>query len=239
MKIPIRGTLFNCVVLLVCCLIGKFLSSLFSEELISYMLRGLGLTLVLLSAKIFLNCNDLLTVLISIVFGSAIGGALGITSMQSFLEQFCFECIGIEGNFIQACITSTIMFSFGPLTILGILEEGTKGDIRLLKFKSFLDGITAILLTITMGNGVFLSILMVLGVQTLFGVIVALLVNSVDLKKYINVIEGAGAVLTLSLAMNVLEPGSLPTLVFAPALFLSPFVFEIVSRVMAKFEPAT
>ncbi len=240
MQFPIRGTIFNCLLVLIGCLIGYFLQNLFDEELIGYMKKGLGLTLLLISSKLFANNKDLLTVLVSIIIGSAIGGAIGIRNTNAFIESLCFDCIGIQGDFAQSCINATILISVGPLTILGIIEEATTRDLKLMKFKSFLDGTSAVLLTLAETNpiGVFLSIFTVFLLQAFYGVLIVGLNNIVHLKKYLGVFEGVGAVLILSVALNILHFDNLPTLILAPGLIVAPFIMEMFAIIMPDTEQA-
>src|SRR4030066_120572 len=49
------------------------------------------------------------------------------------------------GNkFVKGFVTASLVFCVGPMTILGSIQDGLRGDIQLLAIKSMLDGFAAI-----------------------------------------------------------------------------------------------
>src|ERR687895_411074 len=65
----------------------------------------------------------------------------------------------------EAFFTATLLFCVGPLTVLGSIEDGLRGDYDLLATKALLDGFASIALAAALGPGVALAALSVLVIQ--------------------------------------------------------------------------
>ena len=65
----------------------------------------------------------------------------------------------------RAFVTTSLLFCVGPLTVIGSLEDGLRGDYGLLVLKSALDFIAALTFASVLGWGVLLSAGTVLVVQ--------------------------------------------------------------------------
>ncbi len=64
-----------------------------------------------------------------------------------------------------AFVTASLIFCVGPITILGSIQDGLRGDYQLIAIKSVLDMITSLTLAATLGWGVGLSTLTIFVVQ--------------------------------------------------------------------------
>lgn len=64
-----------------------------------------------------------------------------------------------------AFVTASLIFCVGPITILGSLQDGLRGDYQLIVIKSLLDLITSLTLAAALGWGVGLSTLTIFAVQ--------------------------------------------------------------------------
>jgi uncharacterized membrane protein YqgA involved in biofilm formation len=118
------------------------------------------------------------------------------------------------------------VFCVGPLTILGSIENGLTGEIRLLAVKSLLDGVAAIAFAAALGWGVALSAVTVLVVQ---GAIAggAFLLRDVMDERTILVVTAAGGVILLGVALRLLDLRQVRVASFLPALLLAPLFLRL------------
>src|SRR5690606_34812841 len=70
-----------------------------------------------------------------------------------------------RGDFSRGLISASLLFCIGPMTILGSMEDGLRGDYSLLAIKSVLDGFTSLAFAAGLGMGVTFSAVAVLLVQ--------------------------------------------------------------------------
>jgi len=72
---------------------------------------------------------------------------------------------GVASDFSRGFVTTSILFCVGPMTLLGCLNDGLSGDIKLLAIKSVLDGFSALAFASALGWGVLFSAVTVFVVQ--------------------------------------------------------------------------
>ena len=112
--------------------------------------------------------EDALAVLGGLLLGVAIGEWLRLHDRLEALGAW-FQRRLARGDrpsrVSEAFVTTSIVFCVGPLTILGSLDNGLRGDITLLATKSLLDGVASVAFAAALGAGVYLSILTILVVQ--------------------------------------------------------------------------
>lgn len=100
--------------------------------------------------------------ILSMVVGILIGEGIDFNAyVNRFVERLSakFERGGTQSTFSQGVLSASMLFCIGSMAIVGSLESGLLGDNSTLYTKSVLDGISAILLSSTLGIGVaFLSV---------------------------------------------------------------------------------
>ena len=121
----------------------------------------------------------------------------------------------------RAFVTTSLLFCVGPLTVIGSLEDGLRGDYGLLVLKSALDFIAALTFASVLGWGVLLSagtVLVVQGALTLG----AGYLDAVVTETMISATAATGGVLIFGLGIGLLDlkevrvANMLPALLFAP-----------------------
>jgi uncharacterized membrane protein YqgA involved in biofilm formation len=206
----LTGTILNVVTVLVGTVIGVLIGSRMPPRIQTALTDGLGLFVVLLGVSMGMRVltdpaalpGDELAVLAAVLLGAAIGELLrlqdGLEGLGSWF-QGRLSRQGEPSRIAEAFITASIVFCVGPLTILGSIENGLTGEIRLLAVKSLLDGVAAIAFAAALGWGVALSAITVLVVQ---GAIAggAFLLRDVMDERTILVVTAAGGVILLGVA---------------------------------------
>ena len=104
--------------------------------------------------------------LVSVVTGLVVGELLGIEgALRRFGDHLEKRFSRGESPVSRAFVTTSLLFCVGPLTVIGSLEDGLRGDYGLLVLKSALDFIAALTFASVLGWGVLLSAGTVLVVQ--------------------------------------------------------------------------
>ncbi len=153
---PGFGTLVNFAFVLVGSYIGLKGSTFINPAIRKGVIHGIGLFTLLLGVKLMTeNRPELLKVFLILVFGTALGYLLDLEGRISSLT-------GEEKDSARGFITASLLFTVGPMTLLGCILEGTKGDSSLILSKATMDGFSSVILASSLGRGVMFSSLFVL-----------------------------------------------------------------------------
>ena len=156
---PGFGTLVNFLLVILGSLLGLKGARFINPKLRDGVIHGIGLFTFLLGVKLILeNKPETLKVFFIILFGTAIGYLL---DLEGKVEQLSKG----GADFTNAFVTSSVLFTVGPMTLLGCILEGTKGDSSLILSKATMDGFSSIILSSSLGRGVLFSAFFVLVFQ--------------------------------------------------------------------------
>ena len=218
------GTAINVVAVLAGGGIGTLVGARLPETMRRTATQAIGIVTLLVGVSNFLEYDNPLVPLVSVVTGLVVGELLGI---QKGLERFGD---GLEKRFSRgespvsrAFVTTSLLFCVGPLTVIGSLEDGLKGDYGLLALKSALDFIAALTFASVLGWGVLLSAGTVLVVQGSLTLGAASL-DAVVTEPMISATTATGGILIFGLGLVLLDlkevrvANMLPALLFAPLL---------------------
>lgn len=177
-----------------------------------------------------------LVVIASLIVGALIGTALKLHERLEELGEAIHRrfgkgaaVVGSEADhaaarrFAEGFLTASVIFCVGPLTLLGCLQNGADADPTLLYIKAVLDGFCSMALAATLGWGVALSIVTVLGFQgglalVAYGFAGGLPPLSRDLMNVV------GGLMLLATALVILDIKKVPVANLLPGLFLPPLV---------------
>jgi uncharacterized membrane protein YqgA involved in biofilm formation len=123
-------------------------------------------------------------------------------------------------------MTASIIFCVGPMTILGSLNDGLRGDIDLLAIKSVLDGFTSIALAASFGIGVIFSIFTIILIQgglTFSAVFIEQILNDLMISE----MTAVGGVLIIGIGLIILDIKKIKVVTFLPALIYAPLFTAI------------
>ena len=148
---PGLGTAVNVVLILLGSLVGLKGREYIPPNLIRGMLHAEALFTILLGINLVLeNKPQTLKVFFILLVGTSVG--------YLFRLEERLEGLMPEGkDFVRAFVASSALFGIGPMTLLGCILEGAKGDSTLLILKALMDGLSSIILSSTLGKGVMLS----------------------------------------------------------------------------------
>jgi uncharacterized membrane protein YqgA involved in biofilm formation len=218
------GTAINVVAVLVGASIGTLVGARLPEGMRETALHAIGLVTLLVGVQSFLEYDNPLVPLVSVVAGLVVGELLGIEDGLKRLgdgleKRFSRE----ESPVSRAFVTTSLLFCVGPLTVIGSLEDGLRGDYSLLALKSALDFIAALTFASVLGWGVLLSAGTVFVVQGSLTLGAAFL-DAVVTGPMIFATTATGGILIFGLGLGLLNlkevrvANMLPALLFAPLL---------------------
>jgi uncharacterized membrane protein YqgA involved in biofilm formation len=224
-----RGTLLNTATVACGALLGVAVGRGVPVAYDQIAVSGIGLVVIGLGVKLFLQSKNVLVVAAAIAAGGVIGLALGLSRGLEALGTGLQSAFGGSGRFSEAVITPTLLFCIGPMTLIGCLEDGLERKIDLLAVKSTIDGFSAFFLAATLGAGVLLSavlLLLIQGALTLGAKSIRPLASD---EALLGEVSGAGGILLLAIGLGLLELKKLPVADYLPALILAP-LFVAASR---------
>lgn len=219
MDLPI-GTIVN--VLAVACgsTLGLVLRHGLPERMRGIVFQGIGICTLLIGMQMALKVQNLLVLVFAVLLGGLLGewGRLE-DHLRSLGDRLKKRMRNSEGRFTEGLLMAFLIFCVGSMTVVGALEEGTRGNPQLLYVKSVLDGFTSIALAATYGVGVLFSIIPLL----IYQVALTLLAGAAEpllSEVVINQMSAVGGVLILGIGLNVLELKPVRVTNFLPALFI-------------------
>jgi uncharacterized membrane protein YqgA involved in biofilm formation len=195
-------------------------------------LQGIGILTIVIGLQMALKTENILIVLGATLLGGLTGQLLELDIKIDHLAERLKQRFARRDDafFSEGFITASIIFCVGPMTILGSINDGLRGDIDLLVLKSVLDGFTAIALSASFGIGVLFSIFTVLIVQG--GItFTAVFIDRLLTEFMINEMTAVGGILIIGIGMVILDiqkivvANFLPALVYAPLLCLVYLLF--------------
>ena len=130
-----------------------------------------------------------------------------------------------DGNrFSDGFVTCTVLFTVGPMSILGCVEDGLGNVPTILIMKSIMDGIATMCFAPRFGFGVMLSAVPLLAYQgtvTLLASNLEFMKNEPMLLASFNLV---GGLLVLTIMLVILEIQKVPLANYLPALVLGPLL---------------
>jgi len=235
------GTLINVVAIILGTIAGVLLGNRLSEKTSRVVTDGLGLVVLVLGGLNVISILDvefvtsvgagipLLIVIGAILIGGIIGSALRIEQRLEKLGAFLqkrFAKKGSKGSkekFITGFVNASLVFTIGPLAILGALSDGLGQGIEQLATKSILDGFASLAFASSLGWGVALSAIPVGLWQGLITVL-AFSVGAVVSAPIISALTATGGVLLIGVGLRLLQIRSIAVGNMLPALIVAPVI---------------
>ncbi len=220
--------------------IGVLLGNRLPEKMSRTLTDAMGLVVLVIGALNLLELTNenfakstgvfptILVVLAALLLGGVTGSLMNI---EGRLEQFGTwlqaktRGKGDKELFIQGFVNAALLFTIGPMAILGALQDGLGQGFDILALKSTLDGFTSVAFSATMGWGVAFSAIPVGLWQGLLTILSATL-GAVLSEAAVAAITATGGILLLGTGLRLLQirmvsvADLLPALIFAPVITL-------------------
>ena len=244
------GTIINVIAILLGTLIGVLVGHRLQKRTSEVVTDTLGLvTLVLgalnivaLSDAAFVNAvtggGTLLVVLASLLIGGITGSLLRLEQrLEGFgaVLQKRFQGSGsteAKKKFIDGFVAASLIFTIGPLAILGAISDGLGQGIDQLALKSALDGFASIAFAASMGWGVAASAIPVALWQGTITILAAL-VGATVAEAAISAMTATGGILLLGVGLRLLNIRQVSVADMLPALIVAPLITIGVAAILA------
>lgn len=225
---PGIGTLINVITVIVGSSIGILLRNRLNDQYKNIILQGVGILTMVIGMQMALKTNNILIILASVLIGGLFGQAVKMEDrIESFADKIKSRFASKEDiYFSEGFITASIIFCVGPMTILGSINDGLRGDIDLLAIKSVLDGFTALALTASFGIGVMISVFTIIIIQggiTFSAVFIDQFLNAM----MINEMTAVGGVLIIGIGFVILDIKKIKVATFLPSILFAPVITGI------------
>lgn len=234
------GTLVNVVAIFAGAAIGVLMGHRIPERMSRTLTDAMGLVVLVIGALNLAALSDtefvaavtsagtLLVVLASLLLGGVTGSLLKIEArLESFggWLQSKSSGTGDRSRFIEGFVNASLLFTIGPMAVLGALQDGLGQGFDILALKSVLDGFTAVAFAAALGWGVAFSALPV-GIWQGLLTLAAFFAGSFMSGAVIAALTATGGVLLLGNGLRLLQvrmvsvADLLPALIFAPLITL-------------------
>lgn len=218
------GTIINAVAVILGSLVGLLVQKQFPKQVQDIIFDAMGLITLTLAIQMALKMDDFLIIAFSIVIGAIIGELLKIEEYLERMGNVVREKVHSKDlRFAEGMVTAFLLYCIGPMTILGTINEGLRGDRSLILTKSLLDGVTSIIFATTYGVGVAFSAVPLFLWQS------TLTIGAANLQGFftqvmINQFTAVGGVILMGVGINLLNIKHIKVANLLPALLVVLFL---------------
>lgn len=214
------GTIVNTLAILLGCGIGLLLKRGINAKVTDAIMKGISLCVIYIGIDGMLEGSKTLAVIIAMALGAAIGTLLDLNEkMEKLGKVIEGRVLGGGAGIAQGFVTASLIYCVGAMAVVGSLQSGLNGDHSMLYTKALLDGISAMVLTASLGAGVGLSAASVFvyqGVLTLLAGLIAPVLSDAVVAEMTCV----GSILIAALGLNMLGVTKLKVMDYVPAIFI-------------------
>jgi len=227
------GTLVNMATVAGGAAIGVLAGSRLAERFRVTLISGIALITFGVGLSSFLETDNAVFPVVSIVLGGLIGETLRLEQrLEDVGERLRRRfAAGQEGNtFVEGFVTASLTSCVGALTVLGSLADGIRGDSRLLVVKASLDGVVAVVYAATFGWGVAFAALTVGVLQGGITVLGAVLGDGLLTERMVAELSATGGVMIFGIGLRLLDLRPVPVASYLPGLAIAPVLVGLFAR---------
>ena len=238
------GTIINVVAIVTGATFGALLGHRLPEKMLRVLTDAMGLVVLVIGALNLLALSDsayveavtsagtLLVVLGALLIGGIIGSLLKIEerleNFGSWLQKKTSKGKSeSKEKFIEGFVNASLLFTIGPMAVLGALSDGLGQGFETLALKSTLDGFTAIAFAAALGWGVAFSAIPV-GVWQGVLTIAAAFAGALMPAAVVASITATGGILLIGTGLRVLQIKMVSVASLLPALIVAPLLTLLV-----------
>ena len=149
------GTIVNTAAIVLGCLIGLILKKGIPQRATDAVMKGIALCVIYIGISGMLKGSKTLAAIIAMAAGGAVGTLIDLNGKFEKLGQIVEKTL-VKGSsgIADGFVTASLIFCVGAMSVVGSLQSGLSADHSTLFTKSLIDGISAIVLTASLGIGV-------------------------------------------------------------------------------------
>ena len=222
------GLWVNAATIILGALVGSRLRGGIPEKYKDTIGYALALCVLTIGIQGAIRTENMMLVIVSAVVGSLIGEALRLEDRLDSLGAWVQRRLAKDDDgFSQGFISATLLYCVGSMAVVGSIEAGLQNKPDTLLAKAVLDGVSALILSSSMGMGVALSALPLLAYQGTIALLAMLLGNFLPAEAIAEV-SATGSLLIIGLGFNMLgfskariRVGNMLPAILIPAVYLA------------------
>ncbi len=222
------GLWVNAATIILGALVGSRLRGGIPEKYKDTIGYALALCVLTIGIQGAIQTENMMLMIISAVVGSLIGEALRLEDRLDSLGAWVQRRLAKDDDgFSQGFISATLLYCVGSMAVVGSIEAGLQNKPDTLLAKAVLDGVSALILSSSMGMGVALSALPLLAYQGAIALLAMLLGNFLPAEAIAEV-SATGSLLIIGLGFNMLgfskariRVGNMLPAILIPAVYLA------------------
>ena len=223
------GVFINVLTVVFGSCVGLLFKKGIPERVSTATMTGLGVCTVYIGITGSLCGENVLILIAAVVLGAIIGTLLGIDGALNRMAakvEAKFKKDGDHISLAEGLVSATLLFCVGSMTVTGSLQAGLTGDHSILITKSMLDLVSSMMLASSLGVGVLLSAVSVLGIQGSL-VLLAGWIAPLLSAGAINEMTCAGSLLIIMIGTNLMGITKIKVADYLPAILLAPILTNI------------
>lgn len=238
------GNYINTLAVVFGSLLGLLVQKGLKEEYKTIVMQAIGLSVLFIGATTAIGGlldpdSEAILFIISLVIGGIIGELAGLDKGLDKLGMFLQNRVskggqGAENNIARGFVTASLIFCVGTMAIIGSLESGLRGNYDMLFAKSVLDGVTAIILTSTLGIGVIFSAAAVFIYQGLI-ILFAGTLEPLLTSHVIREISIIGGILIFGIGLTMMNIKKINSINLLPAILIPVVYYIIIQPLLTLF----
>lgn len=223
----------NAFAIIIGAIIGVLIKSFISEKVSSAVLIALGAVTFIIGIQGALKGQNSLVLVMSIAIGTMIGTIIDIDKYINRLgeylkKKFTGESETSNAKFVEAFVTTSVLFAVGAMAVLGSINAGLKQDYNILFLKSTMDFVAAIMYGASLGIGVAFSSIIVFALQGSIVLCANLISFVAENEAMMNELTCVGSIVIMVLGLNLMGITKVKVINMLPAIILAPVVYSII-----------
>ncbi len=225
-------------------LLGLIVGRYISERIRLTVEQAVGMTTLVLGIATAAKTDNIVFPLVSVVLGGIIGESLRVEDRFESLGNWVRRKVEVKSQsgwmsrsslatlhprFVEGFVTATLLFSIGPMSILGSIDDGLGRGAQILIVKAALDGLVSILFAATMGWGVAISAVIV-GIYQGLMTLGASGLDAILTDRMVHEMSATGGIMILGIALRFMEVKPIRVGSLLPGLFVAPVLVALFAR---------
>lgn len=238
------GTVINVFTIVGGTLVGLIVGRYISERIRLTVEQAVGMTTLVLGIATAAKTDNIVFPLVSVVLGGIIGESLRIEDRFESLGNWVRRKVEVKSQsgwmsrtslttlhprFVEGFVTATLLFSIGPMSILGSIDDGLGRGAQILIVKAALDGLVSVLFAATMGWGVAISAIIV-GIYQGLMTLGASGLDAILTDRMVHEMSATGGIMILGIALRFMEVKPIRVGSLLPGLFVAPVLVALFAR---------
>ncbi len=238
------GTLTNVFTIVGGTLLGLIVGRYISERIRLTVEQAVGMTTLVLGIATAAKTDNIVFPLVSVVLGGIIGESLRVEDRFESLGNWVRRKVEVKSQsgwmsrtsltalhprFVEGFVTATLLFSIGPMSILGSIDDGLGRGAQILIVKAALDGLVSVLFAATMGWGVAISAVIV-GIYQGLMTLGASGLDAILTDRMVHEMSATGGIMILGIALRFMEVKPIRVGSLLPGLFVAPVLVALFAR---------